>query len=62
MELFVLGFVVTAGAFGAMAIGVLLGRAPLRRGCDAAGALGCERCARPCPAARRARARQDGAR
>lgn len=59
MELFVLTFAVVAGAFGAMAIGVLLGRAPLRRGCDGAGSLACERCARPCPARR---AREDGSR
>jgi hypothetical protein len=48
MELWLLSFAVLGLAFAAMALGVCLGRAPLRRGCgDAAGAA-CDACTRPC--------------
>ncbi|MEN8182158.1 MAG: hypothetical protein ABFS46_06440 [Myxococcota bacterium] len=48
MTLFVLSFAVLALAFAAMALGVLLGRAPLRRGCGEPGGLVCAACTRPC--------------
>jgi len=51
MELFVFTFAGLSLAVAALALGVLLGRAPLRRGCDPG--RSCASCARPC---RRARA------
>jgi hypothetical protein len=48
VTLFVLSFVVLSAAFAAMALGVLLGRAPLRRGCGEAGGLVCAACTRRC--------------
>jgi hypothetical protein len=54
MELWIGSFAVIGLAFAAMALGALLGRAPLRRGC---GDVACEACARPCP---RRRARDGG--
>lgn len=54
MELFVFTFAGLALAFGAMGLGALVGRAPLRRGCGPAGATDCDGCVRPC-ARRRAR-------
>lgn len=53
MELFLFSFSALSLVMAALGLGVLLGRAPLRRGCDAGRA--CEGCARPC---RRARSRQ----
>lgn len=54
MELFAFTFAGFAATFGAMALGVLIGRAPLRRGCGDPGSEACETCTRPC-ARRRAR-------
>jgi hypothetical protein len=59
MELFAFAFGGIAVAFGAMALGVLLGRPPLERGCGRVGPGGdaCHLCTRPCPHRRAARAR-----
>jgi hypothetical protein len=46
MELLVFTFSGLALAMAALGLGALLGRAPLRRGCDPDRA--CEGCARPC--------------
>lgn len=35
-------------AFAAMGLGVLLGRAPLRRGCGGGASEACDACTRPC--------------
>lgn len=58
MELFVFSFLGLGAAFGAMALGVLAGRGPLRRGCGSAAAEACAACTRPCP--RRATDRSRG--
>lgn len=58
MELFFFTFGGLAAAFTLLGLGVLLGRAPLRRGCGELGAEACEACTRPC-ARRRARAEDD---
>lgn len=49
MELWLFSFVGVGVAFAAMALGVSLGRAPLRRGCGGAGVEDCGACTRPCP-------------
>lgn len=49
MQLFGFTFAVLALAFAIMALGALLGRAPLRRGCGELGSTLCEACPRPCP-------------
>jgi thiamine biosynthesis lipoprotein len=48
VELFVFTFVALVVAFGAMGLGSLAGRAPLRR-CGELSGEACEACARPCP-------------
>lgn len=56
MELLLFSFTGIAAAFGAMALGVLLGRGPLARGCrglDQADEA-CRGCERQCPRRRRA--------
>lgn len=59
MELFFFTFGGLVAAFTLLGLGVLLGRAPLRRGCGGLGAEACEACTQPC-ARRRARAEHDG--
>jgi hypothetical protein len=54
MPLLLASFVALVLAFSAMAVGVLLGRAPLRPGCAGAMAGECGVCSGPCPK-RRAR-------
>jgi hypothetical protein len=48
-ELFLFTFAGLGLAFAAMALGVLLGRAPLAPGCGGLGGAACEVCAGPCP-------------
>jgi len=59
MELFVFSFLGLCAAFGAMALGVLAGRGPLRRGCGSAAAEACVACTRPCPRRAERRARDE---
>jgi hypothetical protein len=49
VQLFAFTFAALVLAFGAMALGALWGRAPLRRGCGGLGGADCEVCAGPCP-------------
>jgi hypothetical protein len=49
MQLFAFTFAALALAFTGLALGALLGRAPLRRGCGGLDAAACEACTRPCP-------------
>jgi hypothetical protein len=49
VQLFAFTFAALVLAFAAMALGVLLGRAPLRRACGGLGGAGCEACPGPCP-------------
>jgi hypothetical protein len=56
MELFVFSFAALGLAFLGMAVGAMLGRASLRRGCGYLDGADCEACTRPCPH------RPDGAR
>jgi len=44
MTLFLLTLLVFSGLIGLMAVGLLAGRQPLRRGCDGFGALGESHC------------------
>jgi hypothetical protein len=55
MQLFVFTFAGLCLAFLAMALGVLLGRSPLVRGCGGAESEACRVCTRPCPRRRAGR-------
>lgn len=59
MEIFLLCFIVMSCAVLAMAVGVLLGRAPIAGSCGGLGrlGLGCDSCEKPC-AKRRAAGRR----
>ncbi len=50
METFLITFLIMALAVAGMAIGVLVGRRPIRGSCGGLGALGlkCGNCSRPC--------------
>jgi hypothetical protein len=49
MALLLASFVALVLAFSAMAVGVLLGRAPLRPGCGGVVGAECAVCSGPCP-------------
>ena len=49
MELFVFSFAALGLAFLGMAVGAMLGRPSLRRGCGYLDGADCEACTRPCP-------------